>query len=296
VVLWPVAVQGERASHEIAAAIRGFDRMPAGERFARPDVIIVARGGGSFEDLLPFSEEIVLRAVAACTIPVISGVGHETDTTLIDHVADVRAPTPTAAAEMVVPVRRELVTSVGECATRLGRASSRSIDQRKRALAGLARALPRPDSLFALPRQRFDTAAGKIKSALRQNLQRHVVQLSRTSALLRPRMIADAAARQRKTIEALEHRLVRAYRQRIGTGARQLHAASRLLDSVSYRAVLERGFSLVRGGKDELRRRAGEVTPGERLTLTIADGEAKATADGKGGRRGPAKPGQGELF
>jgi exodeoxyribonuclease VII large subunit len=297
VVLWPVVVQGERASHEIAAAIRGFDRMPAGGRFARPDVIIVARGGGSFEDLLPFSEEVVLRAVAACTIPVISGVGHETDTTLIDHVADVRAPTPTAAAEMAVPVRRDLIQSVGESGTRLSRALSRLYGERRRTLASIARGLPRPGSLFALSRQRLDLASGNLEGALGRNTQRHVTRLTKVSALLRPRIVSANVRRGEKALEGLEHRLGRAYRARIGLGARHLHAAARVLDSVSYRSVLARGFALVRGAKDELRRRAADVAPGEKLTLTFADGETKATADGKpAARRGPSKPGQGELF
>jgi exodeoxyribonuclease VII large subunit len=266
-------------------------------RVMRPDVIIIARGGGSVEDLLPFSEEIVLRAVAACTIPIISAVGHETDTTLLDHVADKRAPTPTAAAEMAVPVRRELLESVTSFGARLSRASSRALAERRKTLASIARALPRPGMLFAGSRQRFDLAADNLEAALGRNTQRHIVRLSRASALLRPRVVSVGLRRGEKAVETLEHRLVRAYRARIGTGARQLHAAARVLDSVSYRAVLERGFALVRGAKDELRRGAADVAPGDRLTLTFSDGEAKATADGKAtGRRGLPKPGQGELF
>jgi exodeoxyribonuclease VII large subunit len=296
VLLWPVAVQGERAAHEIAAALRGFDRMAAGGRLPRPDVIIVARGGGSVEDLMAFSEEVVLRAVAACTIPVISGVGHETDTTLIDLVADVRAPTPTAAAELAVPVLRELVQLVSDRGGRLLRASSRGLAERQRNLAALSRALPRPASLFGFARQRLDTASDNLEGALSRNTQRLITRLTRASSVLRPRVLRDAVAREQKMLATLDARLTRAYRQRIGVGARQLHAASRVLESVSYRAVLERGFALVRGAKDELRRRASEVGQGERLTVTFADGEVKATSDGKTTRRGPPKPGQGELF
>jgi len=297
VILWPVMVQGERAAAEITAAIRGFDALMVGGRIPRPDVIIVARGGGSVEDLLAFSEEIVLRAVADCTIPIISAVGHETDTTLIDFVSDRRAPTPSAGAEMAVPVRRELSESVAGFGERLSHTVERLFGDRRRTLVALARALPRADSLFALPRQRYDASAERLKSALGQNLQRHAVRLSRSGALLRPRIVADAIGRHGKAIDGLGNRLDRAYRARIGLGARQLHACARVLDSVSYRAVLERGFALVRGARGELRRRAAEIAPGEKLQLVFADAEARVTADGKTAvRRGPPKPGQGELF
>jgi exodeoxyribonuclease VII large subunit len=227
-------------------------------------------------------------------------VGHETDTTLIDLVADVRAPTPTAAAEMAVPVLRELAESTTRLDTRLGRAIARLFDNQRRTLIGLARALPKPDTLFALPRQRFDTAADKLRGALRQNLQRHVVRLERANALLRPRAISDHVVRQSKALDALQARLERAYRARIQQGARQLHASARVLDTVSYRAVLDRGFALVRGERAELRRRAAQVRSGENLSIVFADGESRATAEGKPTpRRSTAtkpKLGQGELF
>jgi exodeoxyribonuclease VII large subunit len=228
---------------------------------------------------------------------VISGVGHETDTTLIDHVADVRAPTPTAAAEMSVPVRRDLIQAVGEWGTRLTRALSRMFGERRRTLVSIARGLPKPGSLFAMSRQRFGLVVDNLEAALGRNTQRHIMRLSRVSALLRPRIVSAGIGRGGKAVEGLEHRLGRAYRARISVGARHLHAAARVLDSVSYRAVLSRGFALVRGAKDELRRRAADVAPGERLTLTFADGEVKATSEGKpGARRSPPKPGQGEMF
>ena len=191
VMVWPVAVQGDRAPAEIAAAIRGFNRLPKSER---PDVIIVARGGGSFEDLLAFSDEEVVRAAAESAIPLISGVGHETDTTLIDLAADKRAPTPTAAAEMAVPVLRELAETLLSLQRRGLRASSRLMDSRRRHLQGLARALPRADALFALPRQRFDTAGSRLRGALFQNLQRHRAAFMQAAALSAP---ADRRLRDR---------------------------------------------------------------------------------------------------
>ena len=126
VVVWPVAVQGENAAAQVAAAIEGFNRLPPGGTVPRPDLIIVARGGGSLEDLMAFNEEIVVRAAAASAIPLISAVGHETDTTLIDHASDRRAPTPTAAAEMAVPVRLDLVAELGGKTARLARSVSRA--------------------------------------------------------------------------------------------------------------------------------------------------------------------------
>src|ERR1051326_459559 len=149
VLLWPVAVQGEGAAAQIAAAIQGFNRLAAGGPVPRPDLLIVARGGGSLEDLMAFNEEIVVRAAAASAIPLISAVGHETDTTLIDHASDRRAPTPTAAAEIAVPVRLELLAELDAKRMRLMRAWTRSLGEQKTHLAGLARGLPDPASLIA---------------------------------------------------------------------------------------------------------------------------------------------------
>src|SRR3954468_3413558 len=159
VLLWPVAVQGEKAAAEIAAAITGFNAFD-GTRWPRPDLIIVARGGGSVEDLMAFNDEAVVRAAAASLIPLISAVGHETDTTLIDFAADRRAPTPTAAAELAVPVRSELIAQVMDFERRFVRCFGKGMEDRKRDLSQLVRVLPRADSLFAGPRQRLDTAGG----------------------------------------------------------------------------------------------------------------------------------------
>jgi exodeoxyribonuclease VII large subunit len=300
VLLWGVTVQGERAAGEIAAAIRGFNALPVGGAIPRPDVLIVARGGGSFEDLLAFSEEIVVRAAAESQIPLISAVGHETDTTLIDFASDKRAPTPTAAAEMAVPVLRDLLEAMLGIQQRLLRAVSRTLARKREGVVGLARALPRADALFALPRQRFDHSAGRLRTALFQNLQRHRASFAHSAALLRPRMIASEIERGRKTLAALDMRLDRAYGTRLRQAAISLDGCGRVLESVSYRAVLARGFALVRGSDGALKRRAAAIRPGEALTLGFADGEAKVTAAGKAETR-TAKPqakpkGQGDLF
>jgi exodeoxyribonuclease VII large subunit len=274
VLLWPVSVQGERAASEVAAAIRGFNALPH-NGIPRPDVLIVARGGGSFEDLLPFSDEIVVRAAAESAIPLISAVGHETDTTLIDFAADKRAPTPSAAAEMAVPVLRDCADHLISLHQRQLRAVSREMDQRQRHLAALVRALPRLDSLFALPRQRFDACAGRLRQALFVNLQRHRVRFSGVSAMLRPRIVGAEIGRGAECVEDFSQRMDRAFRQRVNSAGTELESCSRVLESLSYRATLARGFALVRGAGGTLRRRAASVQPGERLILTFADGEAR---------------------
>jgi exodeoxyribonuclease VII large subunit len=299
VLLWPVAVQGEKAAAEIAAAIAGFNALD-GKRLPRPDLIIVARGGGSLEDLMAFNDEAVVRAAAASAIPLISAVGHETDTTLIDFAADVRAPTPTAAAELAVPVRSELMMAVGEMERRALRSFRKGMQDRRRHLTQLARVLPKPESLFAQPRQRFDSAAERLAGALARNLAAHRAELAQTAALLRPRVIGVRFTQMREKLNALQARAGRAFRGHHAAAARELNAAARVLDSISYKSVLARGFALVRGEDGKLRRQAAALVPGERLTLVFADGEAPAVAAG-GKASSPAKTkksptDQGSLF
>ena len=189
VLVWPVAVQGQRCAPEVANAIRGFNAMTPGGALPRPDLIIVARGGGSLEDLWGFNEEIVARAAVASDIPLISAVGHETDTTLIDFVSDMRAPTPTAAAEMAVPVRLDLMAWVDQQGARLSASLSIGLSQRQQRLRDLSRGLPQKDSLLDGPRQRFDTWAERLPVALRQAVARKELALSRASGALRPSVL-----------------------------------------------------------------------------------------------------------
>ena len=161
VLLWPVVVQGDKAAAQIAAAIQGFNGLAADGAVARPDLLIVARGGGSIEDLWAFNEEVVVRAAAMSAIPLISAVGHETDTTLIDFAADRRAPTPTAAAEMAVPVRAELSLGLLDTAGQLARGMARMIETRRRAVEGLARGLPRPQALLGEARPTARRSGGE---------------------------------------------------------------------------------------------------------------------------------------
>ncbi len=298
VLLWPVAVQGEKAAAEIAAAITGFNQFD-GEKFPRPDLIIVARGGGSVEDLMAFNDEAVVRAVAAGTIPLISAVGHETDTTLIDFAADVRAPTPTAAAEMAVPVRTELLSQTLDFQRRMLACFTRGMEQRRRHLTQLARILPRAEQLFAVPRQRFDIAGDKLSKALMLNVQKHAGRFHKAEALLRRKVLEDRIALGRERATALAARARRARDARIAEARKHLEGLARVLDSISYRKVLERGFALVKGEDGKVRRRAASLKAGEALTLTFADGEAQAVAGGTAGARPKPKKSpidQGNLF
>src|ERR1700704_2649944 len=186
VLLWPVAVQGEGAAAQIAAAIHGFNRLAAGGPVSRPDLLIIARGGGSLEDLMPFNEEIVVRAAAASVIPLISAVGHETDTTLIDHASDRRAPTPTAAAEMAGPVRLDLI---GELNTKTGRLTgglSRLFTSHRQNLAGLARGLPDPQDLLGAAAQRLDARPERLRFSIAARFAGTRQRLELAAARLRP--------------------------------------------------------------------------------------------------------------
>jgi exodeoxyribonuclease VII large subunit len=299
VLLWPVAVQGEKAAAEVTAAISGFNAFD-GSRWPRPDLIIVARGGGSVEDLMAFNDEAVVRAAAASQIPLISAVGHETDTTLIDFAADMRAPTPTAAAELAVPVRSELLAQVLDFERRFVRCFGKGMEDRKRHLAQLVRVLPRADALFAGPRQRLDTAGERLGAALRRNLQIHQVRFSKADAQLRDRVLRDRMSVCGERTKVLGERASRAQTARLKQARRHLDGLSRVLEGISYRAVLERGFALVRGEDGAVRRRAGSIQSGESLTLTFADGDARATAgEGEAKAKSPRRKqptDQGSLF
>ena len=239
VLVWPVRVQGEGSAEEIAAAIRGFNALDASSNLPVPDLLIVARGGGSLEDLWSFNEEIVVRAAAESNIPLISAVGHETDWTLIDHAADIRAPTPTAAAEMAVPVRAELVASVRDRAARLMRASLRMQEQRRRDVAALVRALPSAQSMLETPRQRLDLAALKRDNAIRARLDRGRLALAKLARQLGAQTPEARLARVKAILEGFAKRLP-------GLGLRILqsnrdksaHVVTRLKQALSARRAL----------------------------------------------------------
>jgi exodeoxyribonuclease VII large subunit len=207
VLLWPVLVQGELAAEQVAAAIGGFNALEPGGAVPRPDLLIVARGGGSLEDLWPFNEEVVVRAAAASAIPLISAVGHETDTTLIDLAADQRAPTPTAAAELAVPVRAELALQLGQCEQRMLHGVRRELQQLGHRVVGLARGLPDPVSLVGQASQRLDDLIERLPHSLRSRIERAGLNLAEVGARLGSpaRLLAEAEGRLRPCAEQLRY-------------------------------------------------------------------------------------------
>ncbi|RWQ19367.1 exodeoxyribonuclease VII large subunit [Mesorhizobium sp.] len=370
ILVWPVRVQGETSGAEVAAAVNGFNALAWDGAVQRPDLLIVARGGGSLEDLWGFNDEALARAVAASGIPVISAVGHETDWTLIDLVADVRAPTPTGAAEIAVPVKADLEATLASLGARLKAAVLRNFERKRQAARAAARALPSPDQLLALPRRRLDEATSRLGRGLlvsterkrarffavkltpamlsqriaearrtnernllraqgalralararraelnraadqlpkcaRASLQRHKQQL----AMLQGRITIEPTARrqrvQRDLLTALTRRGTQAVVLRLERLRGRVVQADRLMASLSHKAVLARGFALVRDADGVVIKQAAEVASGMALSLEFADGIADAVAiTGTAKPKAVAKPAakakepgnQGSLF
>jgi exodeoxyribonuclease VII large subunit len=262
IVVWPVRVQGETTGAEVSAAIAGFNRLSPGGPIPRPDVLIVARGGGSLEDLWGFNDEAVARAAAASAIPLISAVGHETDWTLIDFVADMRAPTPTGAAELAVPVKAELEARIASLSARLQGAVVRASDRRRRALRAASRALPSADQLLALPRRRFDEASSRLGRALTASTEKKRARYRgiRLSPSLLERRVADARRRTDRARDRLPSvflALVRLRRSRFDRDAarispvalmRRKRMLAETLASLGRRADQAMKLALERGG------------------------------------------------
>lgn len=335
VLVWPVLVQGEGAAEQVARAIRGFNAMVPGQAIPRPDLLIVARGGGSLEDLWAFNEEIVVRAAAESDIPLISAVGHETDTTLIDFASDLRAPTPTAAAEKAVPVKVDLMATVADLGRRLEHARSRGLAERSERLRGLARGLPQPQALLALPRQRLDDCGDRLPRGLETAIERKAAWVTSLSMALTPHILRERVTTSQRFVQDLKARGSRALRssmdnrqstvqnlgrhlrtdliardiardgtqldalgERLGragdlclrTAEQNLTSQARLLDSLGYRQVLSRGFSLVRGPSGQPVTSITDIRPGADLDIEFMDGHVAVRAVGSGSGPAPVPP------
>jgi len=317
VLVWPVAVQGEKAAGEVAAAIAGFNRLPELGPVPRPDILIVARGGGSLEDLWAFNEEIVVRAAAASTIPLISAVGHETDTTLIDFVSDRRAPTPTAAAEMAVPVRADLMAQTLDFGKRTMACMNRVLREANLAVTGLARGLGDPLRLIEERQQRVDVSGERLALATRRLVERRDHELA-AARLVKPNMVIaakeqmlDSEARALKSamerfkgdtlqkigrtadrIEQYGERLQRCGSEILERGLRQVDQLGKLLESYSFHSVLNRGFALVRDQDGHPVLAAAGARAGDTLSIEFADGRigARVTEGAGAAARPPPAP------
>jgi exodeoxyribonuclease VII large subunit len=334
VIVWPVKVQGEGSGAEVANAINGFNALEPGGPIARPDVLIVARGGGSLEDLWGFNDEVVVRAAASSEIPLISAVGHETDWTLIDYAADQRAPTPTGAAEMAVPVKADLEAQIASLGARLSGAISRQMDNRRQGVRGLVRALPSIDQLLALPRRRFDEAAARLERGLELTALNKRRSFEKAASQLRPDILSARITERRQRIseqmlkaeriverklDLLRSRINRAdavfaglpmrlagevarSKERLGSISRRgdgaldtfmrrerqaLVAHDRILQSLSYKNVLKRGYAVIRDEENKVLSAAAAIPEGKPIAIEFADGRIKAVA-GEGDGTSPS--------
>ncbi len=289
VLVWPVLVQGQGAAGQVAAAIEGFNALEPGGAVPRPDLIIVARGGGSLEDLWAFNEEIVVRAAAASAIPLISAVGHETDTTLIDYASDLRAPTPTAAAEKAVPVLADLKVSVADLERRMTGGLTRRLREEATRLAGLARGLRDPREALNLHQQRIDELAERLPRALAVGIEARARTLAVAAAGLRPRDVVSLVARRAEAVVELARRLAEAARRRLEEAGAVLDAQGDLLASLSYERVLNRGYALVRGADGVPLGDAVAARAARALELQFRDGRVGARVEDGGARPGVVK-------
>jgi exodeoxyribonuclease VII large subunit len=302
VLLWPVLVQGEKAAAQITAAIEGFNNIKPSDGLPRPDLLIIARGGGSVEDLWSFNEEAVVRAAFNCTIPIISAIGHETDWTLLDLVADMRAPTPTGAAEMAVPVRADLAASLDDNGLRMRSGLRRLIEAKDMALTSARRGLPKPTDLLSVAVQRLDYAIERLSGGLSRRIERARLDLTQAGSGLRANTLLNAIKQRQQTLSGLAVRLLPAMQRAHQRREQGLLAMVKLLSALSHKSILGRGFALVQTTSGNLITRAKELQDGEQVSLEFIDGKKTAligkTAKIKPTRKKPkpTEPDQGSLF
>jgi len=289
VIVWPVLVQGQGAAEQVAAAVRGFSALAPGGPVPRPDVVIVARGGGSIEDLWSFNEEVVVRAIAECSIPVISAVGHETDTTLADYAADRRAPTPTAAAEMAVPVRADLLLTLADFAARQRRAVYRPVELGRERLAARVRLLPRPEALLQAQAQRLDDLADRLRRGLGERSAKGRERLAGAAARLSPSLLTRSTAEAARRLDRA--RLTPALIERpLRERAARLAALTRVMSQLHPEKPLERGYAIIRDAAGKALTSHAEAAQEPALVLQFRDGRLDAVPAGRTPAPAPPAP------
>ena len=288
ILVWGVNVQGTGSAEQIAAAINGFNALDGNGAVPRPELLIVARGGGSLEDLWSFNEEIVVRAAAASSIPLISAVGHETDTTLIDFAADLRAPTPTAAAEFATPVSAELQARLSETDARLRRAVTTRLTSAEQAIKAAERGLLHPEDHIGRLSQSVDLAATRIDTSIYRRLDRLQLRLAAVAdRLVSPEQQVTAVA---QSVSLLDRRLEHSLSAFIERAGNRLTQTERLLEANSYQRVLDRGFALVTDDAGKAVKMSGDAPEQARAVICFADGKRRAQLDPDSPAAPPGKP------
>ena len=273
VLLWPVSVQGESCAPDVTAAINGFNKLTPGGAMPRPELIIVARGGGSIEDLWGFNEESVVRAAFESEIPLISAVGHETDTTLIDLASDLRAPTPTAAAEYAVPVRADLMGWLSSMEERRVRSLTSNLEIKRQRLKDLSRGLPTPADLVAMAAQRLDAVSDRLPRALSAVSNNKRTLLLQTSAGLRGRLLQSKLIDRTKEMNRFVKSIEANIRLIIQRNQSSLDGLERIRQTLGYEATLRRGYTVVRNKDGKLITRLKEADVNKELEIEFYDGK-----------------------
>ena len=278
IILWPVPVQGNDAAELIENAILGFNTLDE-SKIQKPDVIILARGGGSIEDLWCFNEEEVVRAVFQSQIPVISAIGHETDTTLVDYAADMRAPTPTAAAELATPARDILTTELSENSNRLNSSIKNIVSMSRERVVSVQKLLPSYQNLFNLKLNDINILAQRLPTAIKIYLQNEITNLQTSSSKLNLKILKEKIKNSQNSLSSLKNQLTNNSKTNLSTQSNRVLSASKLLESLSYKSVIKRGFSVVRNSSNTILTKKTDVLNDKKLNVETKFGTINVTVD-----------------
>ena len=278
IILWPVPVQGNDAAELIENAILGFNTLDE-SKIQKPDVIILARGGGSIEDLWCFNEEEVVRAVFQSQIPVISAIGHETDTTLVDYAADMRAPTPTAAAELATPAKDILIAELSENSNRLNSSIKNIVSMSRERVVSVQKLLPSYQNLFNLKLNEINILAQRLPTAIKIYLQNEITNLQTSSSKLNLKILKEKIKNSQNSLSSLKNQLTNNSKTNLSTQSNRVLSASKLLESLSYKSVIKRGFSVVRNSSNIILTKKTDVLNDKKLNVETKFGTINVTVD-----------------
>ena len=277
IMVWPARMQGETCAEEVSNAIKQLNNIKAGDKISRPDVIIIARGGGSLEDLWEFNDEKMVREAGKSQIPIISAVGHETDWTLLDYVADERAPTPTAAAEMATEIKEDLQEEIKDLITRHRAALERMLERCKTNAKASMRGLASPDTFLAVPRQKFDESATRLVRALDNITQRYKDRMK--TVRLNPNTLKRTTDLCRTKMENFGKNLKGTMDTKIKMQRQKMRYNEKLLNTLSYKNVLARGYAIVRDANKTPIIKAKNINTGDRINVEMQDGNIHSVVD-----------------